>query len=137
MCLVIILVQEPVFQLLSQGQLQVGMLLLAAFALETCVQAALYPIGMSMMDVRGVRFQVLPIACAVLANITLSLGLAASLGATGPVLATAAATLVFQLVPFAWYVRRRDRRAASRASPEDRAGTSTAPDASSAPVRKA
>jgi O-antigen/teichoic acid export membrane protein len=118
MCLVIVLVEEPVFRLLSEGRLQIGMLLLLAFGLETCVQAALYPIGMSMMDARGVRFQVPPIACSVIANIALSVVLSRSLGASGPVLATAGATLVFQLVPYAWYVRARTRRAARAAAQE-------------------
>jgi O-antigen/teichoic acid export membrane protein len=124
MCLVIILVQQPVFELLSRGRLHVGMLLLVAFTLETCVQAALYPIGMSMMDPRGVRFQIPPIVCSVVANIALSVALSRGLGASGPVLATAAATLVFQLIPYAWYVRVRARRAA-RTGPTNGASGST------------
>jgi len=110
MCSVILLLQEPLFRLLSDGKLEMRWSVLLAFTFAACVQAALYPIGMSMMDLRSVRFQVLPILASVTANIALSVLWAGRLGATGPVLATAVATLVFQLIPFALYARRRRSR---------------------------
>jgi O-antigen/teichoic acid export membrane protein len=111
MCAIILVFQRPLFELLSDGKLEMRWSILLGFTLAACVQAVLYPVGMSMMDLRSVRFQVVPILASVTANIGLSVLWAPSMGATGPVLATAVATLVFQLIPFAVYSRlRRSRR---------------------------
>ena len=105
MCAIILVFQRPLFELLSDGKLEMRWSILLGFTLAACVQAVLYPVGMSMMDLRSVRFQVVPILASVTANIGLSVLWAPSMGATGPVLATAVATLVFQLIPFAVYSR--------------------------------
>ncbi|MGY2077401.1 lipopolysaccharide biosynthesis protein [Blastococcus sp. SYSU DS0828] len=109
------LISDWVFALLSDGLIAVDGLVIWSYIAATCTQAALYPIGMSMMDANALRFQVKPILASVAVNICLSVLLANAIGAAGPILATAVATLTCQLVPFAIYAHRRSRAATSPA----------------------
>lgn len=89
----------------SSGRIEPVGWVLVGFVLLVAVQAALYPTGMYMSDPRGLRFQVLPVLVMVVVNTTLSLLLAPRLGAAGPVLASAAAVGLCQLLPYALWVR--------------------------------
>lgn len=92
--------------LLSDGQLSLDFWLVAGFVLFVTVQAAKYPLGMYMTDARGLRFQVLPIFVLVPVNLALSWALIEPLGAAGPIIGSAIAVVLCQVVPNYWYVRR-------------------------------
>jgi len=98
--------------------------MLGAFVLFVGLQAAKYPIGMYMTDKTGLTFQVAPILVMVPLTLGLSWFLIGEIGAAGPVLGSAIAVALCQVVPNLWYVsrdlsRRRaeaDRQAAPEAS---------------------
>lgn len=101
------ILHAPIFDLVTGGEVVPPLGLCIAFTAYLVVQAFLYPLGMSLMDASGLRFQIVPVILMVSASIGGSLLLArTSLGATGPLVATAAAVLVFQIAPFAARVRR-------------------------------
>ncbi len=99
--------------LISDGKVQLSTSLVVGFSFFVVAQAAKYPLGMYMTDLRGLRFQVIPILIMVPVNLGLSVLLVAPLGAAGPIIASAIAVALFQAAPNAWYVRRdlRHRRA--------------------------
>jgi Na+-driven multidrug efflux pump len=85
--------------------------MIIGFVAFVTAQAAKYPLGMYMTDLPGLRFQVLPILILVPLNLGLSWLLIAPLGAAGPIVGSAIAVTVCQVVPNFWYVRRDiDRR---------------------------
>ena len=97
--------------LLSGGKLVLSPLMIIGFVAFVTAQAAKYPLGMYMTDLPGLRFQVLPILILVPLNLGLSWLLIAPLGAAGPIVGSAIAVTVCQVVPNFWYVRRDiDRR---------------------------
>jgi O-antigen/teichoic acid export membrane protein len=105
------LLSEPFFRLLSGGELRVPEEVLLGFSLVLVIQAALYPLGMFLMDEAGARFQTVPVLLMVTLNVSLSFFLASSIGVPGPLFATAIATLVCQVVPYTIYIKRRSRQA--------------------------
>jgi O-antigen/teichoic acid export membrane protein len=104
---IIFFLGPPLFDALSAGRVAVSTPVLVAFAAVLVVQAALYPLGMYLMDPKGVRFQTIPVLLMVVSNVLLSIVLARVFGIIGPLIATAVTVSVFQLVPFAVYVSRR------------------------------
>ncbi len=68
-----------------------------------------------MTDERGLRFQVVPVLLMTVSNVALSWVLIEPLGAAGPVVGSAVAILVFQVVPNSIWVAR-DLRARRRAA---------------------
>ena len=108
----------------SGGQIALDGWMLGAFVLFVGLQAAKYPIGMYMTDKTGLTFQVAPILVMVPLTLGLSWFLIGEIGAAGPVLGSAVAVALCQVVPNLWYVsrdlsRRRaeaDRQAAPEAS---------------------
>lgn len=102
-------------ELISAGELVLDPLLIAAFVAFVAVQAAKYPIGMYMTDVRGLRFQMLPTVLMIPISLGMSFWLIPSLGAAGCVLAITVAVALCQVVPNVIYVQHdlRARRAAA------------------------
>lgn len=90
-----------------------------AFVLFVTVEAAKYPLGMYMTDERGLRFQILPILVLVPLNLGVSWWLIGPLGAAGPVLGSAEAVFVCQVLPNFVYVRRDLARRRTQQSPSD------------------
>lgn len=99
-------------EFVSGGRIAYSPLLISSYVIFVALQAAKYPSGMYMTDARGLRFQVLPIVFMVPVNVAISLALAKTLGAPGPIIGSTICVLVFQLLPNLWYIRRdlRNRR---------------------------
>lgn len=102
----------------SGGKIELPVLLVTGFVVFVGVQAAKYPLGMYMTDERGLKFQVPPMMVMLPVNIGLSILLIPWIGAAGPVWAGATGSLICQVLPNLWYVRRdlRQRRAALAAA---------------------
>jgi len=92
--------------LVSKGKIHLDIWLLAGFVAFVAVEAAKYPLGMYMTDRNGLVFQVVPLLIMVPVNLGLSWSLIGVVGAGGPVLGSAAAVLLCQVLPYFWYVRR-------------------------------
>ena len=103
-------VEDWLFAFITHGTIAVASVDVLLFGVMVAVQAALYPLGMFIMDREGLRFQVVPVALMVVSTITLTLVLTPSLGVGGPLVASAASALVFQIVPFCGYIHRHRRR---------------------------
>ena len=96
-------------ELASGGAVELGGLLVLAFAVLMVVQAVKYPIGMFLTDARGLRFQALVIVLALPVNVGLSWWLAGPLGAAGPVIGSVVGVACSQVLADVVYVRRRLR----------------------------
>ncbi|WP_424348224.1 lipopolysaccharide biosynthesis protein [Kocuria sp. CH-021] len=108
------LVSPWVVAFVSDGKINLHPPLLLAFSAYVIVQAAKYPLGMYMTDVRGLRFQIGPIIAMVPLKIGLSLLLIPVLGAAGTVWSTALAVGLCQVLANVWWIRRDlDRRRAA------------------------
>jgi hypothetical protein len=81
-------------------------------------QAALYPLGMFMMDTAGVRFQVAPTLLMAAVSVALAFALTPTLGAVGPMLGNALAVTLGQILPYSLRIRRLGR--ATEAPPAPR-----------------
>ena len=90
--------------LVSGGRIELSGWLLVGFVLFVSVQSLKYPLGMYMTDKRGLRAQVIPTVLMVPISIGLGWWLIGHVGAAGPVLASAAAVAVCQVLPMAVYV---------------------------------
>ena len=90
----------------SGGRLTLDGWLIGGYIAFVAVQAAKYPIGMYMTDQRGLTFQVLPIVIMVPINLGLSWWLTLTIGAGGPIIGSAVAVALCQVLPNLWYVRR-------------------------------
>jgi O-antigen/teichoic acid export membrane protein len=109
-CASIWLVSPWLFSFITSGSLEVAGMTVLSFSLMVVCQAALYPLGMFLMDDSGIRFQMIPVALMTISTIVLALLITPALGAAGPMLANAVSVFVFQIVPFAAYARRNRRR---------------------------
>ncbi|OMH31605.1 polysaccharide biosynthesis protein [Tersicoccus sp. Bi-70] len=106
----------------SAGRITLDFWLLAGFVLFVALQAVKYPLGMYMTDQRGLRFQVAPILVMVPVNLALSWWLTLAIGPGGPIIGSAVAVLVCQVVPNLLYVRadlarRRQQQATTMPAP--------------------
>lgn len=110
LCLGVWLVREPLFAFTTNGVLHVGGDTVAAFGLMVVLQAALYPLGMFIMDKPGIRFQVIPTLAMAVSSLLLSMVVTPTLGVVGPVLSTCACVLFAQIIPFTWYILRHRER---------------------------
>lgn len=112
------LLSPVLVELVSAGALTLDPVLVLTFVAFVAMQAAKYPIGMYMTDVRGLRFQMLPTILMIPISLGLSFWLIPPLGAAGCVIAITAAVALCQVVPNLFYVRHdlRQRRAAQVAS---------------------
>lgn len=108
--LLVWLIGPWLFGFITQGELTVRPSTIFSFGLMIMLTAAVYPLGMFIMDDRGIRFQVIPTLSMAGVGVTLSLVLTPLLGIAGPLIGVAFALLVCQLIPFSIYiVRNRDR----------------------------
>lgn len=119
-CFAVWLASPWLFDFITDGTVEVGSVTVLAFGAMVVCQAALYPLGMFLMDEAGIRFQVIPVVLMTVATVTSAILITPALGASGPVFANAAAVLVFQVVPFAVYAARHRERLLGHAPPEDR-----------------
>lgn len=94
------------FGFITDGKLVVSSGTILLFGLMVALQGALYPLGMFIMDEPGIRFQVAPALLMAFFTFGLAVFLTPHLGAMGPLLANSVSVLVFQLIPFAIYIRR-------------------------------
>lgn len=122
-CALVWAVSPWLFGFITDGTIDVAGTTVLAFGLMVVCQAALYPLGMFLMDEAGIRFQMIPVALMTISTIVIALLITPALGAPGPVLANAFSVLVFQVVPFAIYTARHRERLMG-ASP-DSGGTAT------------
>lgn len=106
LALVVALASPWLAQIASGGVITLDVALVAAFSLFMIVQGLKYPLGMFMTDARGLRYQAVMIVLMVPVNLGLSIVLAKSLGATGPVIGSFLGVLAFQVVANYVYVRR-------------------------------
>nr|WP_157797347.1 hypothetical protein [Microbacterium barkeri] len=81
--------------------------------------AAVYPLGMFIMDKPGIRFQVIPTLAMAAVSIVLSLVLTRVLGIVGPLLGVAFALVVCQVIPYAIYIHRHRERLLAPERSED------------------
>jgi hypothetical protein len=106
--------------IVSDGEISLDPWLIGGFIAFVGVQAAKYPLGMYMTDIRGLRFQVIPIVVMVPINLGISWYLVGVLGAAGPIIGSAIAVGLCQVFPNVWYVvrdlTRRTRESAGRAA---------------------
>jgi len=117
--LVLSLASGILSELATGGRIVLTVPLLVSFCALTLVQALKYPLGMYLTDAPGLRFQALMIVLMLPVNLGLSLVLARSLGAPGPVIGSVVGVLVFQVLANWFYVRRsqiRDLHATRRES---------------------
>ena len=90
----------------SDGRIELPPSLLLAFSAYVAVEAAKFPLGMYMTDVKGLRFQIVPVVAMVPLKIGLALLLIPVLGAAGTVWSTVVAMGLCQVVVNAWWIRR-------------------------------
>ncbi|MEP6842226.1 MAG: hypothetical protein ABJA11_01810, partial [Pseudolysinimonas sp.] len=108
--LFVLLIGPWFFAIVSKNEVTVDAAVVLAFGLMITCQAFLYPLGMFIMDKPGIRFQVAPALLMAASTVVLSILWAPSLGVVGPLLANAVSVAVFQLAPFAIYIRRNRAR---------------------------
>jgi O-antigen/teichoic acid export membrane protein len=107
---VVVVVGPWFFAIVSKGEVAVGTPIVLAFGAMIVMQAALYPLGMFIMDKPGIRFQVAPALLAAASTVVLSVFAAPAWGVVGPLLSNAVSVLVIQIIPFAIYIRRHRAR---------------------------
>lgn len=110
------------FGFITQGELEVRTLTIFAFGCMIMLTAAVYPLGMFIMDKRGIRFQVVPTLAMATVSITLSLVLTPLLGIVGPLIGVSFALIVCQIIPYSIYIHRHRERLLG-AGEESGAGT--------------
>lgn len=112
---IVVLVGPWLFEFVTNGALTITTPTILSFGLMITCIATLYPLGMFIMDKPGLRFQVVPTLLMAFTSLGLSIVLAPLWGTSGPLLANAFATTVFQIIPFAVYIRRHRARLLSSA----------------------
>lgn len=95
-----------VVRFIANDQVILGWPLALAFSGYVLVEAAKYPLGMYMTDLRGLRFQVLPILVMVPIKIGLAYTLIPLMGAAGSVWSTVLSVGLCQVVVYTWWIRR-------------------------------
>lgn len=119
---VISLVSPWVARIASAGEIQLDLPLILAFSVLMVFQSMKVPLGMYMTDVPGLRFQAYFVLLLVPVNLGLSLILTLRVGAAGPVIGSAVAVLLCQVITNWWYVRRKlkhDSSSAPETAPAD------------------
>ena len=108
--LVVLVIGDWFFAIVSNNQVVVPDALILAFGLMVTLQAVLYPLGMFIMDKPGIRFQVIPALSMAASTVVLTIVLVPVIGVLGPLLSNAVSVLVFQIIPFTIYIRRNRER---------------------------
>lgn len=108
----------PLAHFVGGDEIVLGVPVIVAYVALVLVQALNYPPGMYMTDERGLKFQVVPCLLMCVSNVALSWALIPGLGAAGPLVGSAVAIFVFQVVPnHVWVQRDLARRRASAKVP--------------------
>jgi O-antigen/teichoic acid export membrane protein len=95
------------FDVMSADTIDIDRSLVACFSLQLITQAALYPLGMYLMSPRGIALQVLPAVTMCVSTLTLVHVLAPKIGIAAVPLSISLSTVVFQVLPFAYFILRR------------------------------
>ena len=103
-CALLVPIAPLAGRVISNGQVRLGIFLPLAAALMTVVYSAAYPVGMALTTPKELRFLATVSAIALPLNVGVSIVLARTLGAPGPLLATAAVGLA-QITSAAYYLR--------------------------------
>lgn len=106
LCLLVWQAREPLFGFTTNGTLTVGSELVLAFGAMVTLQAALYPLGMFIMDKKGIRFQVIPTLTMAVSSLGLAMLITPHVGVAGPVLSNCVCVLAAQVIPYVIYIRR-------------------------------
>ena len=109
MAVVVGLLSPWLADLASGGEIRIGPAVVVAFCVLMVLQAVKYPVGMSMTDAPGLRFQAYMIVAMLPVNAGLSWWLAGELGAPGPLIGSIVGVGVFQVLANLLYVRRARR----------------------------
>lgn len=104
------LVGPWLFEFISDGKIEVHVATIAAFGAMIMMTAAVYPLGMFIMDKPGIRFQVIPTLSMAAVSFGLAVLLTPKLGVVGPLIGSVFALLVCQYLPFLTYIRRHRAR---------------------------
>lgn len=113
------LVAPWLFEFITQGELEVRTLTILSFGCMIMLTAAVYPLGMFIMDKPGIRFQVIPTLAMATVSIVLSVVLTPMLGIVGPLVGVSFALIVCQIIPYSIYIHRhRDRLLGAERQPE-------------------
>jgi O-antigen/teichoic acid export membrane protein len=106
-CAVLVALADPLGHVIGGKSMRVGTLLPVAAALTVMIQALVAPLAMKLTDPAGLRVIATWNVLAIPVNLTLSILLAKSLGAPGPLVGTAITMLAVQGLPVSLYARRR------------------------------
>ncbi|MEV4669805.1 lipopolysaccharide biosynthesis protein [Microbacterium sp. LWO12-1.2] len=98
------------FEFITQGELEVRTLTILAFGCMIMLTAAVYPLGMFIMDKPGIRFQVIPTLAMAAVSIILSVVLTPLIGIVGPLIGVSFALIVCQIIPYSIYIHRHRER---------------------------
>ena len=112
MAVVLAYVSPWIAGFVSDGKIVLDGWLVGGFIAFVALQALKYPLGMYMTDKRGLQFQVVPLLIMVPLNLGISWWLIDVVGSGGPIIGSAVAVLLCQVLPDIWYVRRDLRRRA-------------------------
>lgn len=91
-----------VAQFVSEGKIDVGYGVFAAFGLLLVVQASWFPTGMLLSDRDGLRFQAVTHVVMMVINLAVSAVLAHRIGAAGPVIGSVVAMVIAVWIPGVW-----------------------------------
>lgn len=91
---------------LSDGEVRVAFVLFIAFSCLLVVQSLQAPLGMLLSNERGLRFQAVTVLAMLAINLPMSIVLARTMGAAGPVWSSVVSVALAQLVPCALLARR-------------------------------
>ena len=108
---VLVLVANPIGHLIGGHQIHLGWALPIVAAVAIALQAATYPMAMSLMDPVGLRLVALSAASAAPLTGVVSIFFAQWYGAPGPLLASCVVCTVIQIIPVGWYAGRRQNDA--------------------------
>lgn len=106
----LVILAPPLIEFVVAGVVSVTAPVVAVFCVQIVASAILYPLGMYLMDAEGIRFQTIPAILMSLGSIAGVVMLAPSWGIVSVPASVAVSTVLFQIVPFAVYIRGRRRR---------------------------
>jgi O-antigen/teichoic acid export membrane protein len=112
-CALLVLIADPLGHVIGGDPIHLGVALPGAAGLAITMQAVALPVGMALRDPQGLRFVAVCTAIALPTNIALAVALAELEGGPGPLVATSLVTLFVQILPAAWFLRRRNRAASA------------------------
>lgn len=99
-------VRGPLFAFTTNEKIEVQDATCIAFSLMLILQAALYPLGMFIMDKPGIRFQMVPTIIMAVGSLVMGILVTPTLGVIGPVLSNCLFVLFAQILPFLVYIHR-------------------------------